>query len=185
MKFLKTAGAAAVVCAAALLCGCEGAISLNSAKLPDFSSGYSAEAEIAFGSEKAQAEIDRSEPGCWEFRFSEPKELSGVVMKLENGELTASLGALSVTAGGGDYTMIPVVIADGLDELQNLKSDNFTEENGVLTAKLDSCGSKCTVTADKQTGDILTFKSPSNKLAVYFSNVSPYTEEVGLIEEEN
>ncbi|MGN1340785.1 MAG: hypothetical protein ACI4WS_10870 [Oscillospiraceae bacterium] len=183
MKILRTVGAAAAVCAAALFCGCEGAISIGSAKLPDFSGGYSANAEITFGNEKAQAEIDRVEPGCWEFRFSEPKELSGVVMKLENGEVTASLGEISVAAGEGDYTMLPVVIAEGLDELQNLTSDSFTEENGVLTAKLEAFGSKCTVTADKQTGDVLSFKSPSDKLAVYFSEVSPYTEEVGLIEE--
>lgn len=183
MKFLKTAGTAAVLCAAALLCGCEGAISIGSAKLPDFSSSFSSDAEITFGNEKAQAEISRIEPGCWEFSFSEPKELSGVVMTLENGEITASLGELTVTAGEGGYTILPVVIAEGLDELPNVKAESFTEENGVLTAKLDSCGSKCTITADKQSGEILSFKSPSNKLAVYFSNVSPYTEEVGLIEE--
>lgn len=183
MRILKTAGTAVVLCAAALLCGCEGAISIGSAKLPDFSGSYSANAEITFGNEKAQAEVDRIEPGCWEFRFSEPKELCGVVMTVENGEVTASLGELTVTAGEGDYTMLPVIIAEGLDEVQNLSSDSFTEENGVLTAKLESRGSKCTVTADKQTGDILSFKSPSDKLAVYFSEVSPYTEEVGLIEE--
>lgn len=183
MKILKTAGTAAVLCAAALLCGCEGAISIGSAKLPDLGGSFSSDAEISFGNEKAKAEISRIEPGCWEFSFSEPKELSGVVMKLENGEVTASLGELTVTAGEGGYTMLPVVIAEGLDELPNLKAESFTEENGVLTAKLDSCGSKCTATADKQTGDILSFKSPTNKLAVYFSNVSPYTEEVGLIDE--
>ena len=42
--------------------------------------------------------------------------------------------------------------------------------------------SSCTVTADSSTGDILTFRSPGNKLAVFFSDVSPYTEEVGVIE---
>lgn len=183
MKITKTLGTAAALCAAVMLCGCEGAISIGSAKLPDFGGSYSANAEIDFGSEKAQAEIDRIEPGCWEFRFSEPKELSGLVMKLENGEVTASLGELTVTAGEGDYTMLPVVIAEGLDELQNLKPESFTEENGVLTAKPEVGGSRCTVTIDKQTGDILSFKSPSDKLAVYFSEVSPYTEEVGLIEE--
>lgn len=183
MGILKTAGAAAVLCAAALLCGCEGAMSITAPKAPDFSGGFSAQAEITFDKEKAKAEIVRSEPGCWEFLFSEPKELSGVKMTLENGTVTASLGELTVTAGGGDYTMLPAVIAEGLDSLQTAKPADFTEENGVLAVTLDSGGSKCTVTADKQTGDILSFKSPSDKLAVYFSEVSPYTEEVGLIEE--
>lgn len=183
MKFAKITGAAALVCGAVMLCGCDGAVPFNSARLPDFSSGYSANAEITFGDVTAQAEVTRSEPGCWEFAFSEPAELSGIVMRLENGELTASLGELTVTAGEGDYTALPIIIADGLDALQNMDKADFTEENGVLTARLETDGSKCTVTADKATGDILSFKSPSDKLAVYFSDVSPYTEEVGLIDE--
>lgn len=183
MRFVKSAGAAAVLCGAALLCGCNGAVSFNSTKLPDFSSGYCANAEMTFGDIKAQAEITRTEPGCWEFEFSEPKELSGLVMTVINGELTASLGELNVTAGEGEYTALPVLIADGLDALQSADKEEFTEKDGVLTVRVEADGSKCTVTADKATGNILSFKSPTDKLAVYFSDVSPYTEEVGLIDE--
>ena len=104
-------------------------------------------------------------------------------MKVDNGELSASLGELSVTAGEGDYTALPVIIAEGIDSAKDASPENVTEENGVLTIRLKSDGKSCTITADKATGDILSFRSPSNKLAVYFSDVSPYTEEVGLIEE--
>lgn len=184
MKFAKSAGTAAVLCGAALLCGCGGAVSFNSTKLPDFSSAYCANAEITFGDIEAKAEVTRSEPGCWEFEFSEPKELSGLVMTVENGELTASLGELTVTAGEGDYTALPLVIADGLDALQSADKAEFTEKDGMLTVRVEADGSKCTVTADKSTGDILSFKSPSDKLAVYFSDITPYVEDVGLIDEE-
>lgn len=183
MKFLKSAVMAAALCSAALLSGCEGAMNLSSPKLPDLSGGYSASAEITYGSNTAQAAVTRSEPGCWEFSFSKPAELSGVIMRVADGKLTASLGDMSVTAGGGDYTVMPKVIAEGIDSLSSAKPSDITEENGILTIKLRSAGKSCTVTADKATGDILSFKSPGNKLAVYFSDVSPYTEEVGLIEE--
>lgn len=183
MKIIRTAVTAALLCSSVLLTGCGGGMSLNSPKLPDLSGGYCASAEISFSGGKAQAEVTRSEPGCWEFCFSEPPELSGLIMTVNNGELSASLGELSVTAGEGDYTALPVVIAEGIDSLSGAKPENVTEEDGVLTIRLKADGKSCTVTADKATGDILSFRSPSNKLAVYFSNVSPYTEEVGLIEE--
>ena len=183
MKRLKILGAAAALCMTGLACGCEGAVNLNSPKLPDLDRSYSASAEITFGSNTAQAEVTRSEPGSWEFSFSEPAELSGVIMRIDNGELTASLGDLSVTAGEGNYTTMPMLIAEGIDSLGSVKPTDITEENGILTIKLKSDGKSCTVTADKATGDIISFKSPGSKLAVYFSEVSPYTEDVGIIDE--
>jgi hypothetical protein len=38
------------------------------------------------------------------------------------------------------------------------------------------------VTIDKATGDILSVRSPSNKLSVYFSDVSPYTADSATVE---
>ena len=52
----------------------------------------------------------------------------------------------------------------------------------MLTIRTTAEGNSCTLTADRTSGDILTFRSPSNKLAVTFSEASPYTEEVGVIE---
>lgn len=183
MKKLKQAGAASALCLTCLLCGCEGIMSLSTPKLPDFSGGYSASAEISYGGNTAQAAVTRSEPGCWEFSFSEPTELSGVIMRLDDGELTASLGDISVTAGEGGYTAMPMLIAQGIDSLKDATPEDITEADGVLTIKLKSGGKGCTVTADKATGEIISFKSPGNKLAAYFSEVSPYTEEVGVIQD--
>lgn len=180
MKMRSVFGAAAVT-ASLLMCGCQGELPFKAAKTPELSCSWTALAEIKFGDNNARAEVTRSEPGCWEFSFTEPQELSGVKMKLENGELTASLGELSVTAGEGDNTILPMLIAQGIDSAGE-NAGGAAEKDGVLTIKTDVDGSSCTVTADSSTGDILSFRSPGNKLAVFFSDVSPYTEEVGVIE---
>ena len=73
------------------------------------------------------------------------------------------------------------LIAEGIDSAGE-NAGSASEKDGVLTIKTEADGSACTVTADSSTGDILTFRSPGNKLAVFFSDVSPYTEEVGVIE---
>ena len=54
----------------------------------------------------------------------------------------------------------------------------------MLSASPEACGKSCTVTVDKATGDILSFRCPGMKLAAYFDASSPYTEEIGLIDEE-
>lgn len=180
MKIRIITGAAALT-AALLMSGCQGELPFKAAKAPELSDSWTAQAEIKFGDNNARAEVTRSEPGCWEFGFTEPKELCGVTMKLENGTLTASLGELNVTAGEGDNTILPLLVAEGIDlAAENVSS--ATEKDGVLTIKTESEGGSCTITADSATGDILTFRSPGNKLAVFFSDVSPYTEEIGVIE---
>lgn len=180
MNRLKIVTAGAVFLASVALTGCQGSNPFTQQKSPEIPANWSAGAEITFGTNKAQAEVTRSEPGCWEFLFTDPPELSGVEMRLQNGTLTASLGELSVEAGGGDFTILPELIAEGIDGLGNAE---FTERDGVLTAKTTVDGCSCTVTADKSTGNILSFKCPGNKLAAYFSDVTPYTEEIGLVEE--
>lgn len=183
MRYTRRITAAAAAAGMLMLCGCEGGMPFGSAQLPDMTAGWTAQAEISYGESTAQAEVTRSEPGCWQFAFTQPQELCGVTMRLENGELTASLGSLSVTAGEGDYTMLPVMIADGVDSLSNAEIGTLTEENGVLTARLTIDGATCVITADKSTGDIISFKSPDGRLAAFFSEVAPYTEEVGLVDE--
>ncbi len=180
MNKFRAVTAGAVLCASVFLAGCEGGVPFVQGNPPKMPEGWSAGAEITFGSNKAQAEVTRTGPGCWDFLFTEPPELSGIEMKLENGTLTASLGELSAEAGGGDFTILPKLIAEGIDSID---AAGFTERDGVLTAKITASGSSCTVTADSATGNILSFKSPGNKLAAYFSDVTPYTEEVGLVEE--
>lgn len=180
MKIRIISGAAALT-AVLLMSGCQGELPFAAAKTPELSSLWTAQAEIKFGDNNARAEVTRSEPGCWEFGFTEPQELCGVTMKLENGTLTASLGELSVTAGEGENMILPMLIAEGIDSAGE-NAGSASEKDGVLTIKTEADGCACTVTADSSTGDILTFRSPGNKLAVFFSDVSPYTEEVGVIE---
>ena len=99
-----------------------------------------------------------------------------------SGSVKVMPGLISaVTAEEGENTILPMLIAEGIDSAGE-NAGSASEKDGVLTIKTEADGSACTVTADSSTGDILTFRSPGNKLAVFFSDVSPYTEEVGVIE---
>lgn len=173
---------AAVLGGGLLLSGCNGSIPFTSGNLPDMDGGFSSTAELTYGKLTAQAEIDRTAPGCWEFTFTAPEEISGVVMSVEDGKMSAKLGDISVEDGGGNHTALPLVIAGAIDGLGELSAGEFTEKDGILSARSDYGGSHCTVTIDKATGDILSVKSPSNKLAVYFSDVSPYTADSATVE---
>lgn len=175
---LKRILAGAALCCTVLLCGCSEGIPFTGEASPDFTAGWMAQAEIICGDNTARAEVTRSEPDYWEFSFTEPQELSGVIMRIENGKASASLGELTAEVGNGDFTLLPEIIAGGIDSLEGAQ---LTENDGVLTAKVTFEGSKCVITADKATGDILSLKCPESKLAVYFSETAPYTEEVGLI----
>lgn len=173
---------AAVLGGGLLLSGCNGSIPFTSGNLPDMDGCFSSAAELTYGKMSAQAEIDRTAPGCWEFTFTAPEEISGVVMMIQDGKLSAKLGEISVEDGGGDHTALPLVISGAIDGLSGLSADDFTEKDGVLSAHSDYNGARCIVTVDKATGDILSVKSPSNKLAVYFSDVSPYTADLATAE---
>ncbi len=173
---------AAVLGGGLLMSGCSGANPFTAEKLPDFSGGFSSTAELTYGKLTAQADIDRIEPGSWEFTFTAPEELSGVVMTIKDGKLSASLGEISVEDGGGDHTALPLVIAGAIDGLSGISAGELTEKDGVLSARSDCQGARCTVTIDKATGDILSVRSPSNKLSVYFSDVSPYTADSATVE---
>ena len=139
MKIRIISGAAALT-AVLLMSGCQGEIPFAAAKTPELSSSWTAQAEIKFGDNNARAEVTRSEPGCWEFGFTEPQELCGVTMKLENGTLTASLGELSVTAGEGENTILPMLIAEGIDSAGE-NAGSASEKDGVLTIKTEADGS--------------------------------------------
>ena len=78
---------AAVLGGGLLMSGCSGANPFTAEKLPDFSGGFSSSAELTYGKLTAQADIDRIEPGSWEFTFTAPEEPSGVVMTIEDGKL--------------------------------------------------------------------------------------------------
>lgn len=168
---------AAALCGVVAMSGCNGNMPFVSEKLPDMDRSFSSSAEMTIGKTTAQAEIDRISPGCWEFTFTAPDELAGVVMTIQDGKLTASLGELTVDDQGSDHTALPLIIAECIDGLSSVDASEFTESGGVLSVRQEVLGSPCTVTIDKASGEILSFKSHSNKLAVYFSDISPYTAE--------
>ena len=110
------------------------------------------------------------------------RDMQDMEFTIEDGKLSASLGEISVEDGGGDHTALPLVIAGAIDGLSGISAGELTEKDGVLSARSDCQGARCTVTIDKATGDILSVRSPSNKLSVYFSDVSPYTADSATVE---
>ena len=61
------------------------------------------------------------------------------------------MGELSVTAGEGENTILPMLIAEGIDSAGE-NAGSASEKDGVLTIKTEADGSACTVTADSSPG---------------------------------
>ncbi len=151
-----------------LLCGCSGT-QLLSKPAPDFDRSYEISAQIDYGSYTAAADILRSGSGEWEFHFTEPSYLMGMELSLSDGELTASLGDISVTADSSSvYTVIPDVISTALDSLSAVSTDSITENEGVLTLTTSAHGDKTVITSDSS-GGLLTLRCPARQLSVKFS----------------
>lgn len=164
----------AAAAAGALLSGCSAEAPFSAVKLPEFGGEISATATINYGKETAEAEVTRTEAGSWEFSFTAPEELAGVVMTIDGDSGSAALGDITVDEFDGDYTPLPMIIAGAIDGLEEIAAEEFSEKDGILTVRSDYEEMSCTVTADRATGEILSVKSPSNKLAVYFTQNQPH-----------
>ncbi len=178
---------AAAVLLAGMMCGCkDGNIPFTGSKKTDFDTGYSVTADITCGKLSATADVTRNSTNDWLFCFTEPKELMGLTLCLDDAGMTVKLGALSVSADiSQEYSALPEIIAKAVDKLPELTEDNMTEKDGVLTAETDFNGQRVIITAAKDTGELISLKCPYYKLAVHFSGQSPEaaTEEIVLIEE--
>ena len=86
-KFVKSA---AILSLVGMLCGC-GTIPFTQ-KAPNFDSTYTINAEITYDKLKAKANLTRMENNEWEFKFTEPKQLNGLSVKLNQNGYSASLG---------------------------------------------------------------------------------------------
>ena len=151
-----------------LLCGCNTA-ELIGRPAPNFDKSYSVTAEIGYGSRSAIADITRNAEGDWSIAFTEPSFLMGVELSLSDGNVTASLGDISVTADSSDvYTLMPDIITCVLDSLPDVSSADITESEGVFTLNTSYGGDKAVVTSDSS-GSLLTLKCPAQKLSVKFS----------------
>lgn len=172
---LKKAAAALAVAGTLVLSGC-GARLPFSQKLPDLNSTYTVKADITFDKLKAKADLTRVSSDEWEFCFTEPKQLSGLNIKLNSEKYAVSLGGLTFSAEESSvYTALPQLVASSIGMLSSLGSDKITSEDGVLTFSCELDGKRVTVTANERTGDLISLKCPHHKLSVNFSEQKPYT----------
>lgn len=170
------------------MCSCSaGKLPFGTEKATDFDTSYAVTADITCGELEAKADITRKAANEWEFCFTEPKELMGICLTLDESGITAKLGALSVSAEPtGVYSALPEIIASAVDKLPNVAQESMTEQDGVLTAQTEFNGQRVIITAANDTGELISLKCPYYKLAVHFSNqtATPFsTEEIAIIEE--
>lgn len=185
MKKFKNYGKALVCCAAAAaLCGCSAKLPFAAPKTAGFDTRYSVNADITCGELEASAEVRRTGSGSWEFRFTEPQQLSGLTLSLDESGLSASLGALSFEVEPNEvYTMIPDIISAAVDTLPEVQQGSLSEEDGVITLTTQFAEKPVTITAAKDTGELISLKCPYYKLAVYFSGQEELVETVEETEE--
>lgn len=171
-KFVKFS---ALPIIAATLCGCSGTLPFTK-KTPDFSINQALTAEIKSGNLEAKAKVSRSD-GEWEFSFTEPKTLGGIVVKLGEKGVDGHLGSLSFLVDDNQsYALYPEIIAKTVDSLDKIPAEKISSKDGVLTIETDFEGSKTTVTADERTGRLISLKCPQYKLAVNFTDVGKLSE---------
>lgn len=172
--FKKIAAGCAAVLTAVSLCGCNGKLPFSGSK-PNFNTSYSVSAEIQCDRLNAKADVIRAGANDWEFTFTEPKELSGVVVAFGVNGYTAKLGDLKFKADENvEYTLLPKVIGSALEQLAIIDSSQLAENDGILTADIALDDKTVTITADSK-GNLISLKSPYHQLSVNFSEQKPYT----------
>ena len=172
---LKKAAAVLAVAGTLILSGCGGKMPFAQ-RTPDFNSTYTVTADITFDKLKAKADLTRVSTDEWEFKFTEPKQLNGLSIKLNSEKYAASLGGLSFSAeDNSGYIAAPQLIAKAVGQLSNALGDKITSSDGVLTFTDDLDGNRITITANERTGDLISLKCPHFKLSVNFSGQKPYT----------
>lgn len=175
--FKKIAAIGAAALTAVTLSGCNGKLPFVGSK-PDFNKSYSVCAEIKCDRLEAKADVIRAGADDWEFTFTEPKELGGMVIAFGANGYTAKLGDLKFNADENvEYTVLPEVIGSALDRLAAVDASSLSNENGVLTAQVALDDKTVTVTANEK-GDLISLKSPYHQLSVNFSEQKPYVSQL-------
>ena len=173
LKTFRRLSAGIMAAAALTLGGCNGKLPFTGGK-PSFDTSYSVVAEIKSGRLDAKADVIRMGANDWEFTFTEPKELSGMVVAFGVNGYTAKLGDLKFKADENvEYTLLPKVIGSALEQLAVTDSSQIEEKDGILTAELSIDGNIVTVTADSK-GNLISLKCPHHQLSVNFSQQQPY-----------
>lgn len=172
---LKKAAAIFAVAGTLALCGCKANLPFVQ-RTPSLDGSYTVKAEITFDKLKAKADVTKSN-GDWEFRFTEPKQLNGLSVKLGESGYSASLGGLTFSADNNSvYSAVPQIVAKAVGLLSGGGS-SAKSENGVLTFDKELDGKRVTVTANEKTGELISLKSPHHRLSVNFSEQRAYTPE--------
>lgn len=170
----KIAAAALTVAGTLMLCGCGTKLPFTQ-KAPNFDTTYTVTADITYDKLKAKANLTRATADEWEMTFTEPKELNGIVVRLNNNKYSASLGGMSFSSEHNSvYSTAPQIIAKAVGSLAN-STENATSSDGVITITTELDGKRVTVTANERNGDLISLKCPQHKLSVNFSDQKPYT----------
>lgn len=172
---LKKAAATLAVAGSLTLCGCGAKLPFTQ-KTPNFNSTYTVTADITYDKVKAKADITRVSSDEWEIKFTEPKQLNGLSVKLNDTKYSVSLGGLSFSAEHNSvYSTAPQIIAKAIGSLSSSANDNTSSSDGVLTINTELDGKRVTITANERTGELISLKCPHHKLSVNFSEQKPYT----------
>lgn len=159
----------AVVCCGCLLSGCSENISFMQPK-PDFSAGYTVNAEINCGKLEAAADISYIAENDWEFAFTEPKALAGMTLRLNKDGLSGTLGALGFSVDeNSEYTLLPEIISEAVEALAKAPAEKRAVSDGIITVETEFDGRPVIVTADAS-GKLISLKCPHYSLSVNFSN---------------
>lgn len=173
LKKITTAGA--ILAGTLLLAGCGGKLPFSQQK-PNFDTTYTVNAEITYDKVSAKAEVTRVSGEEWNMTFTEPKNLKGLTVKLNDKKYSATLDGLSFSSeNSGVYATAPHIIAGAVGELISTDAENSTASDGVLTYKTELDGASVTITANEKTGELISLKCPQNRLSVNFSGQKPYT----------
>lgn len=160
-----------------LFCGCDTKLPFGSTK-PNFDSSFTVDAEINCDKLNAKAEVTRISGEEWRFTFSEPKELTGVVIEYSKSACTGTLGGLSFKAESNSlYSMVPEIIMDSINSLSNCTNEQIVQNDEILTYETEFNDKKVTVTANAKNNSLVALKCPYHRLAVNFSDLKPYKEQ--------
>lgn len=146
---------------------------------PNLDANYTLIAEIKQGDFKAKADVTRTSSGNWEFAFSEPSTISGLVIKITDGVYSAEYDGLSLESetGNSTYTTIPVLIAEALDSAAKTDGTTMKEKDGI-TSILGNTGKRAyTVYFSRSDNAISKLEIPSEKLAVSFTKTDVPTQD--------
>lgn len=161
-----------------LLSGCDGGL-LPGSTPPDLSKPFELTAKIEQDDFDATAEVTRTAADNWEFVFTEPKNISGLTVKIEDGIYKASLDDLTLETEDNNsvYSTIPSLIAEAVDAASEADGITVSDKNGTTVVTGNAGKYAYSIDYSRAENEITKLNIPSQKLSVTFeSGVSAETE---------